>query len=107
MIKAMSHVVLLDLALDKNDFTRHEMHLNVLGKEKVASLIGPHLISLLVKHENNILPLSWCDNSKDLNSLKEADVTVDMMSSERSSKTVRASERPKKPPVTRTNDFLW
>jgi hypothetical protein len=47
MIKAMSHVVLLDLALDKNDFTRHGMHLNVLGKEKVASLIGQHLINLL------------------------------------------------------------
>jgi hypothetical protein len=107
MIKAMSHVVLLDLALDKNDFTQHGMHLNVLGKEKVASLIGQHLINLLPKHENNILPLSWFDNSEDLNTLKQADVSVDMMSSERTSQTVRASERHKKPPVTRTNDFLW
>jgi hypothetical protein len=107
MTEAMSHVVLLDLAMDRNDFTRHGMHLNLSGKEKVALLIGQHLINLLTKQVNNILPLSWIHDSKDLNSMKEDDVTADMMLLERFPNKVRASERPKKPPVTRTNDFLW
>jgi hypothetical protein len=106
MTKVMSHVELLDLAMDKNDFTRHGMHLNLSGKEKVVLLIGQHLINLLAEQVNNILPLSWIHDSKDLNSTKEDDVAADTMLLERFLNKVRASERPKKPPVTRTNDIF-
>jgi hypothetical protein len=82
------------------------MHLNLIGKERVALLIGQHLIKLLTKQENNILSLPWIDDSKDSNSLKEKD-GIDMLSLERFANKVRASERSKKPPVTRTDDFLW
>jgi hypothetical protein len=98
---------MVDLSLDKNDFTRHGMHLNSRRKEKATSLIGQHLTDLLTKQENNILPLPWIDDNKDLNIWKEAEVTADLMSLERLSNKVRVSERPKKPPVTRTNYFFW
>jgi hypothetical protein len=106
IIKPLLHVVMVDLSLDKNEFTRHGMHLNSTGKESIASLIGQHLTDLLTKQENNILPLPWIDDSKDLNTWKEAEVTADLMSLERLSNKVRVSERPKKPPVIRKNDFL-
>jgi hypothetical protein len=105
MTKAISHVEMLDVTLDRKDFTRHGMHLNSIGKEKVALFIGQHLINLLTKQENNILSLPWIDDSKDSNSLKEKDGIHDMFSLERFANKVRASERPKKPPVTRTDDF--
>jgi hypothetical protein len=95
------------LHTDNQALILHGMHLNLSEKEKVALLIGQHLINLLAKQVNNILPLSWIDDSKDLNSMKEDDVTADMMLLERFPNKVRALERPKKPPVTRTNDFLW
>jgi hypothetical protein len=100
----MSHVEMLDVMLDRKDFTRHGMHLNSIGKEKFALLIGQHLINLLTKQENNILSLPWIDDSKDSNSMKEKDGI--MLSLERFPNKVRVLERSKKPPVTRTDDFF-
>jgi hypothetical protein len=57
MIKAMSHVVMLDVILDRKDFTRHGMHLNSIGNEKIAVFIVQYLINLLTKQENRSLCL--------------------------------------------------
>jgi hypothetical protein len=65
MTKAMLHVEMLDVTLDRKDFTRHGMRLNSIGKEEVALLIGQHLINLLSKQENNVLSFPWIDDSKD------------------------------------------
>jgi hypothetical protein len=80
MTKAMPHVVVLDVTLDRKDFTRQGLHLNSIGKEKVALLIGQHLINLLTEQENNILSLPWNGDSKDSNSLLEKDGIDDMLS---------------------------
>jgi hypothetical protein len=82
------------------------MHLNSIGKETVALLIGQPLINLITKQEHNILSLPWIYDSKDSNSLKKQD-GIDMLSLERFANKVRASERSKKRLVTRTEDFLW
>jgi hypothetical protein len=83
------------------------MHLNLTGKEKVATNIGQHLTDLLTRQDNHILTLPWTDDSKDSNLLKETNVTIGVMSPDVIANKVRASERSKKPPVTRSNDFLW
>jgi hypothetical protein len=73
----------------------------------VARIIGQYLIDMLNRQDNNILILPWTDDSKDSISLMETDVSVGVRSSEVIVNKARASERSKKPPVTRSNDFLW
>jgi hypothetical protein len=58
---------MLDVSLDKKDFFRHGMHLNSTAKENVAILIGQCLTNFLIKQVNNILLLTWVDDSKDAN----------------------------------------
>jgi hypothetical protein len=103
----MQHVTTLDVTLDRKDFTRHGLHLNSLGKEKVALLIGQHITKLLTKQENNIFSLAWLDDSKGFHFLKGNDVMEDMLSLEGIANKVRVSGRSKKPPTMRTDDFLW
>jgi hypothetical protein len=107
MIKAIQNVTTLDVTLDRKDFTRHGLHLNSLGKEKVALLIGQHITKLLTKQENNIFSLPWIDDSKGFNFLEGNDVMEDMLSLKGFANKVRVSGRSKKPPTTRTDDFLW
>jgi hypothetical protein len=47
------------MKLDRDDFTRHGMHLNVPGKDKVTKIIAQNIMELLTKQENNILTLPW------------------------------------------------
>lgn len=107
MTKALPHVVMLDMTLDKKDFTQHGLHLNSIAKEKVALLIGQQLKNLLTKQENIILSLPRIDDKNDSISPMEKDGSDVMLSLERFPNKVRASGRSKKPPVTRTDDFLW
>jgi hypothetical protein len=62
---------MFDVSLDRKDFTRHGMYLNSTGKEKVGIFIGQCLTNLLIKQINNILLLTWIDDSKDANLLKK------------------------------------
>jgi hypothetical protein len=83
MIKTLSHVKLLDIKLDRDDFTRHGMHLNVPGKDKVAKIIGQNITELLTKQENNILTLPWIKYNKDTDVMKEISGTVGELSPRR------------------------
>jgi hypothetical protein len=47
LTNTVSHVKLLDLTLDVDEFTRHGQHMNSKGKEEVARTIGQHLVNLL------------------------------------------------------------
>jgi hypothetical protein len=60
----MLHVKLLDPSLDTENFTRHGMHLNSKGKEKVARIIGQYINELLNRQVNNILILPWNEDNK-------------------------------------------
>jgi hypothetical protein len=102
----MSHVKLLDLSLEREKFTHHGMHLNSKGKEKVARIIGQYLIDLLNRQDNNILCYHGLMTLRTLISLRETDAFVGVQSSEVVINKARASERSKKPPVTRSNDFF-
>jgi hypothetical protein len=58
MIKPLSHIKLVDITLETDDFTHHGMCLNGPGKDKVAKMIGQHITDLLTREENNILTLT-------------------------------------------------
>jgi hypothetical protein len=97
----MPHVVMLDVSLDRKDFTQHRMHLNSTGKEKIAIFIGQCLTNLLNKQVNNNIPLTWVDDSKDANLLKKKESIETFVNN------ARISARSKKLPVTRSDEFLW
>jgi len=50
----MHHVSVIDMILTRNYFTGHGIHMNSVGKEKTAKIIG-HKINLLT---NQIPPVS-------------------------------------------------
>jgi hypothetical protein len=75
------------------------MHLNSTGKEKVAIFIGQCLTNLLNKQANNILPLTWVDDSKDANLLKKKESIAMFVNN------AGVSGRSKTLPVTRSDDF--
>jgi hypothetical protein len=99
IIKVMQHVTMLDVTLDRKDFTRHALFLNSLEREKVALHIGQHITKLLTKQENSIFSLPWIDDSKGFNGMEN------MLSLEGFANKVRVFGRSKKPPTTRTDDF--
>ncbi|XP_033611174.1 uncharacterized protein LOC111873944 isoform X1 [Cryptotermes secundus] len=70
----MSHIKLLDLRLDKENYTRHGMHLNSKGKEKVARIIGQYINEQLNRQDNNIITLPWTKDNKYPISLMESEV---------------------------------
>ena len=63
-MKSMHHTVVLDTTLIKNDYTRHGLHLNMSGKERMAALIGKTVKSLLTKQKESstCIPLPWKEN---------------------------------------------
>jgi hypothetical protein len=107
MMKPLPHVKLLDITLDRDDFTGHGMHLNRSGKDKVAKIIGQHTTDLLTRQGNNILTLPWIEDNKDPHIRKETCDTLGDLSSGMIVNKMRTSERPKKALVTRSSDFLW
>lgn len=103
----MSHVTLLDLSLDKENFTRHGMHLYSKGKEKVARIIGQYINEQLNRLDNTIIIIPWTKDNKYPISLMESEVPAVVWLTEVMLSNVRVSERSKKPPVTRYNEVLW
>jgi lysophospholipase L1-like esterase len=60
----------------RDKFTRHGLHLNSKGKEKVATTIGQHVVDLLNRQDMNVLTLQQTDENKDSNSQLKADVSL-------------------------------
>jgi F420-dependent methylenetetrahydromethanopterin dehydrogenase len=40
VVKTTGNVKIIQTTLNRNDFTRHRIHVNISGKEKVPKLIG-------------------------------------------------------------------
>jgi hypothetical protein len=63
--KSAGNVEILQLALERNDFTRHGMHLNISGKEKVAKLMGESIVQRMSKEEVTPFILKWKEEQSD------------------------------------------
>jgi hypothetical protein len=93
LTNTMLHVKLHDLTLDRDEFTRHGLHLNSKRKEKIARTIRQHLVNLLNRQDRNVLRLPWIDVNEDSNTQLQADDSGGVRSSKVDVNTVRASER--------------
>lgn len=106
ILKDMNHVTIIDTNYTREDFTRHGLHMNSAGKEKLAGTIG-HVITNILAGQTSSISLNWKQASS-ATPTKEATVDSSTENAEVEHKTaVRASNRAKKFPTTRNEDFLW
>ena len=102
----MNHVTINDATYTREDFTRHGLHLNSAGKEKLTETIGQVIKTFLATHTSSI-SLNWKAASSATPN-REATVEASTENAEVEHKNaVRASNRAKKIPATRSEDFLW
>jgi hypothetical protein len=105
----------MDINLHRNNFTQHGLHLNTIGKEKVAVMVVENIKQLW--DVKNIIPISIDEegNPKDVWPELHANITQAEVNKNSTNETMidgrlhstRMLRRPKKTPGTRHEDFLW
>jgi hypothetical protein len=100
-------------------FTQHGMHLNKSGKEGLAKLIATQNCRLVnsKNKDGHEIALKWKDESEEKHNTvimhTKPKISPDQVSSSQTDTThkesavYRTSNRQKKVPITRNNDFLW
>jgi hypothetical protein len=101
MMRANRNVSVIYENLSRSEFTRHGMHLNVSGREKMAILLGQNIKALMAKHKEYPIMLKWEENYEDLNQVEIKNNPVN----EKNSEIVRVSKRQKRNPLNRNKDF--
>jgi hypothetical protein len=120
-LKDMQHIHIVDVNLTRDEFTRHGLHLNHLGKERIAKTIEQS-INILTTTRNPTISLIWKEAPSAaittpitetwMGSTGKKDIETRVVSTEKNDidvqrNTMRSSCRPKRPPTTRNEDFLW
>jgi hypothetical protein len=114
-LKATDSVKILDINLSRNNFTQHGLHLNTVGKERVAEMIAKNIGSSGSKKKNIPISLDEERNPKDVwpelhETITQAEVNKNSTSNtaiDENRHSTRMSRRPKRTPVNRHEDFLW
>jgi hypothetical protein len=86
------NISFLDSNNDSNLFTRHGLHRNKLGKKLVIAQIANHIFSIFKCKTVISIPLVWH---------RLTEMPID------ENQNIRNSNRHRKIPVTRSDDFLW
>jgi capsular polysaccharide biosynthesis protein len=110
IMKCHEHVTVVRNDLNRDVFTRHGLHLSNAGKEMIAQ----HVAAICTKiFEKNVIPISmhWKDNHTDNDNIKTY-ICSDSNNSrsgtlDQRNETLQKSQRQRKPPVTKKDDFLW
>jgi hypothetical protein len=58
----MKHSDVLEIVSIRSDFTKHRLHLNRNGRERMPKLIGKKITSLKNVQQPLRIPLQWRDN---------------------------------------------
>jgi len=104
-MRIFEHAKVIDSVSQRECYTRHGLHLNSLGKEQMAHRIAEQLKNSLMN--NNIsIPLPWKVMPLVYNPTVPTETNSKTNDNDKDS-TKRNSNRPRKAPVTRTEDFLW
>ena len=136
VVKTAGNVKIIQATLNRNDFTCHRMHLNILGKEKMAKLIGDSIKTPMTREKETPFILKWKEEQEDphqrdtentptnvvskgtqlkaAGSTKRHEETQDqigkplpMTTTDQNNVPSRTSNRIKKTPTTINKDFLW
>ena len=58
-MKPNKHVMMVKVELDRKFFTRHGLHMNNLGKERIALKIANAITTILQKQTEDPISLCW------------------------------------------------
>jgi hypothetical protein len=97
----------LQTKLNRNDFTRHGLHLNISGKEKIAKSISKYIKNLDMKKEESPIVMKLEDN---LLKTAQEETKRKLMKDRKQVNNineVRSSKRLIQIPTTRKDDILW
>ena len=126
LMKPYKHVIVVKVGLDRKFFTIQGLHMNSLGKEKIASKIATVVTKIFLEQEETIslywkneYEVSVSDSSNEDNIILEEDpkaapsvtsnveaLTDDAAQDELIFKGPRTSKRQNKPPLIKSGDFL-
>ena len=115
MVKIRDNVSIIKTDLHRNDFTQHGLHLNIIGKERVAESIARTIKQLRERKKGIPIPIDEEGHPKDpwpqpqeptIHAETKENPVSDTAPNEHLHSS-RTSGRPKRPPVTRHDDFLW
>ena len=132
LTKMFNHVAIVEMSSDRNNYTKHGLHMNNIGKERFAKQIAyqieklsklsniaetkillqwreerPMLVNVLTKtptDKHEIGRLSTVSNSE---ALPPTVLTQKTSSTAITEPLLRVSSRNKRVPATMTQDFLW
>jgi len=126
-MKPYKHVTVVKVDLDRKFFTRQGLHMNNLGKEKIAFKMAS-VVTEIFRRQEEIISLYWknvcevsvSDSSNKDNVILQEDpkatpstivsmeaLTEDAAQDELIYKGPRTSKRQKKPQTIKSDDFLW
>jgi len=89
----------------RSDFTKHSLHLNMNGRERMAKLIGKKITSLKNVQQPLPIPLQWRDNCINTAEEEEERHIVTNILWTQSTETM-SSRTQKITPARRNNDFF-
>jgi len=106
-MKMFEHTKIIEVNLNREHFTRHGLHMNAAGKELIAQRIANNIRGVLTRQTTTPISMTWKEDltefSQEENEVEErSDGVLDWKVPE-----LRSSERHRKQPVTRSDDFLW
>jgi len=98
LVNVLPHTTFLKMEEDRNLYTKHGLHLNKLGKQLVQHQIASLLHSIFEQKNTHPIILGW----------HEKQGNKDTACDENQVPTYKMNRsRNRKPPVTRSKDFLW
>jgi hypothetical protein len=99
IVETSPNAKLIEIDNNRNLFTNHGLHRNKLGKRLTTYVLADFIQTSWKQKVQAPIPLGWLDVScdKDILVCKENLVKA----------PIRSSNRSKKTPVTRSQDFLW
>ena len=102
----MHHVSVMDTNLTRDKFTWHGLHLNYSGKERLAKITRQTTTTILTSG-NPPISLKWKEIPLATPSIETKMVSFSKNDDGVNINVARSSCRSKRPPVTRSEDFLW
>lgn len=112
-MKIHDHVTVIDLNLERNNFTRHGLHLNHKGKEEAGKIISATIKELLYR-KNHSIELQWKEEVGDIQqaadlpgaAVKQYKEIARPSEIEDLQQIIRASTRTRRIPQKLSKDFL-
>jgi hypothetical protein len=117
--KAYNNVTIVESNLHRKYFTRHGMHLNKHGEERLSKQIATKIHRLVESNRNYtpIIPLKWkiepISKQNSANPLLEQTITCPINPNKPNGSvtvetlTNRVANRNRRLPITRSDDFSW